>query len=122
MQIESIDLLMALTQEAFDKNIKDLKPTGIVVIDDHVKTGNKLEGQTLYSIHFIEIAEKKYEKTSMINIVALGFLAEICGIIEIKSVRQAMLARVPRMSEEVYTSAFETGLNTANELFKKTEI
>lgn len=118
-KIGSIDLLMALTQEAYDKNIKDLKPTGIVVVDKHVDTRDQLKAQTLYTVRFIEIAKANFDKPSMVNIIALGFLAEICGIIEIGSVRQAMLARVPRMSEDIYTKAFETGLHVADEMFKK---
>jgi 2-oxoglutarate ferredoxin oxidoreductase subunit gamma len=120
-KIKSIDLLMALTQEAFGKNIKDLKANGIVVIDDHVKTGDEVKGKILYSVDFVKIAEAEFGKPSMVNIIALGFLAGICDVIDIRSIRQAMLARVPRMSEEFYTTAFETGLQVADVGFKKSE-
>ena len=117
-RVESVDILLALTQEAFDKNICDLDPTGVIIADSNIMTDGKEPGQVHYSAPFLEIAEAKLGKPSLVNILALGFLAEVCDAVEKKSIRQAILARVPRMSEDIYMGAFETGLSIAAEVLE----
>jgi 2-oxoglutarate ferredoxin oxidoreductase subunit gamma len=118
-KVETIDLLIALTQEAFDKHIKDLGITGIVVTDSHVKTSDEVKGRKVFSVPFMEIAEKECGQPAMVNIVALGFFAEVSDIIDKKSIRQAILARVPKMSEDIYIKAYEIGLKTASQHLDK---
>jgi Pyruvate/2-oxoacid:ferredoxin oxidoreductase gamma subunit len=67
----------------------------------------------VYSAPLIDIAEKECGRPTMVNIVALGFFAEVSGIIDRKSIRQAILARVPKMSESTYVRAYEAGLEAA---------
>jgi len=120
-KIKSVDLLMALTQEAFDKHGKNVKSGGIIVTDETVKINDTYKNQTVYSVPLVDLAESKLRKPAMINIVALGFLAGVCNIIDKKSIQQAILARVPRMLEETYIEAFETGLKTAREIQKNAQ-
>ncbi len=112
-KVDTVDCLMALSQEAFDKYIKDLAPSGIVVTDRHVQIGDEVKDVKVYSVPFMEIAEKECGRPAMVNIVALGFFAEVTGIIDKKSIRQAILARVPKMSESLYIRAYEAGLKAA---------
>ena len=112
-RIDTVDLLIALTQEAYDKSIKDLTPNGIVVADDRIKTGNEIESRKIYSVPFADIAEKECERPSMINIVTLGFFAGVSEIISEKSIRQAILSRAPKTSEAIYMKAYEAGLQAA---------
>jgi len=87
----------------------------MIIADSNIVVDGIEPGQIHYSAPFLEIAKSKLSKPSLINILALGFLAEVCDAIEKKSIRQAILARVPRMSEDIYMSAFETGLQIAAE-------
>ena len=112
-KVESIDLLMVLTQEAYDKSIGELGSEGMVIADKQVRAGNEIAGRLLHSIPFTEIAENECGKPNMVNIVALGFFAAVNSVIERKSIRQAILARVPKMSEREYICAFEAGLRAA---------
>jgi 2-oxoglutarate ferredoxin oxidoreductase subunit gamma len=116
---DAIDMLMVLTQEAYDRSIKDLGPKGIVVLDSRIKTGEEASGRKLYQVPFTEIAEKDCARPGIVNIVALGFFAAVNGIVDTKSIRQAMLARVPKMSEEVYIAAYDAGLKAAREFSVK---
>ncbi|MEW6411438.1 MAG: 2-oxoacid:acceptor oxidoreductase family protein [Candidatus Zixiibacteriota bacterium] len=112
-KIESIDLLMVLTQEAYQKSIGELGPRGVVIADRQVKIGGEIGKRKVFSVPFVEIAEKECGKPNMVNIVALGFFAAVNGVIERKSIRQAILARVPKMSEKEYICAYEAGLTAA---------
>lgn len=112
-KVESVDLLMALTQQAYDKYINDAGAESIVVVDQRVETGENVEGRKLYSVPFAQIAESECGRPAMANIVALGFFAEISSVISEKSIRQAILARVPKTSEDIYIKAYEAGRQTA---------
>ena len=110
---EAIDFLMALTQQAYDKYIKDLQPKGTVVVDSHVKTSDETKDRKVYSVPFLEIAEKECGKPAMVNIVALGFFARVNEAVGKKSIQQAILARIPKNSEDIYIKAYNAGLNAA---------
>lgn len=110
---EKIDLLMVLTQEAFDRNIDDVVGSGTVVADSHLDTAGKVADRQLYTVPFKEIADQECSRPGMVNIVVLGFFAAVCDVVNRKSIRQAILARVPKMSEQLYICAYEAGLKAA---------
>lgn len=118
-KVESVDFLLTLTQEAFDKYAGDCKPNGIVTVDSHIETGDKIEGRKLYSVPFMAIAEEECGRPAMVNIVALGFFAGVSDVISKKSIRQAILSRAPKMSEGIYIKAYEAGLRAAGQLIDK---
>jgi 2-oxoglutarate ferredoxin oxidoreductase subunit gamma len=110
---ESVDFLLALTQEAYDKYATGLLPNAFVVVDAHVTIRHDNKGIKVLSIPLMDIAEKDCGKPSMVNIVALGFFAGTNHIIDKQSIRHAILARIPKRSEEMYIRAFEAGLEAA---------
>jgi len=116
---ESIDFFMALTQKAFDKHMKDMGPDAILVAESQVATGDEAKKRTVYTVPFAEIAERECGRASLVNIVALGFFARVNDVINRKSIRQAILARIPKMSEELYLKAYEAGLQAAEERLKR---
>lgn len=104
---------MALTQQAYDKYIKDLLPDGIAVIDSRIRPSDQPGHKKIYSAPLIEIAEEKCGKQSMVDIVALGFFAGINEIVSKDSIRKAILARIPRNSEDVFMRAYDAGLEAS---------
>lgn len=116
---ETVDFLLAMTQEAYDKNIFDLRPTGTVVVDLAIRTSDESSGRRLFSAPLMNIAEEKCGKSSMANIVALGFFAEVNDVINPKAIRQAIVARIPKKSEHIYIKAYEAGINAAAKLLEK---
>ncbi|UCF05292.1 MAG: 2-oxoacid:acceptor oxidoreductase family protein [bacterium] len=113
-KLQSLDFLMALTQEAYDKYIGDLKPDGTVVAEEHIQTGDEIGGRILYSVPFAEIAEKECQRPPMINIVALGFFAGVNEVVSESAIRQAILSRAPKMSDEIYMQVYEAGYREAS--------
>lgn len=110
---DKIDLLMVLTQEAFDKNIDDVVANGTVVADSGIETSEKTADRQLFVVPFKEIAEQECSRPGMVNIVVLGFFAAVSDVVNRKSIRQAILARVPKMSEQLYICAYDAGLRAA---------
>lgn len=117
-RIDTVDFLMALTQEAYDKYTPDLVPNGILVVNQNVRTNDQATDKKMFSVPFLEIAEEACGRPNMINIVALGFFAQINDVVSGKSIRHAILARIPKKSEDIYMKAYEAGLEAAQELEK----
>ncbi len=110
---DTIDFLMALTQQAYDKYIGDLLPDGVVVIDSRVQPSDQAGSKKIYSAPLIKIAEEKCGKQTMVDIVALGFFAGVNGIVNRDSIRKAILARIPRNSEDDFMCAYDAGLEAS---------
>lgn len=114
-KVDTVDLLLTLTQEAYDKYISDLKPGGILIIDKYVNLPHPDDSIRIHTAPFIDIAEKTLGKSSVVNVMVLGFLAKTCSMIDIKSMRQSILGRVPKMTEDIFIRAFELGLEAATQ-------
>ena len=91
----------------------DLKTDGIIITDSNVATGATATGRSVYLAPLTEIAEKECGRASLVNIVALGFIAQVCTIVREESICHAILARVPKMAEEEYIKAFQAGSKAA---------
>ncbi len=111
-----LDLLLSLTQESCAKYSSDLKKGGILIIDSGmVKELPKGEFK-VYSLPITDIATEKVGKAVVTNIVALGILTRIAGVISEESVKKAILARVPKGTEELNMKAFDEGFRAGSEL------
>lgn len=119
---EMTDFFLALTQRAFDKHAKDAGPESVLVTESRIDVGDAIRGRKLYSAPFAEIAKRECGRSSMANIVALGFFARMNNLIDQNSIRKAILGRIPKLSEECYIKAYEAGLKAAeNALGEDTE-
>ena len=112
----NIDLLLALTQESVNKYHVDLKDGGILLVDEEscpeVPEGN----YRVYRVPIIRIAREDVGKVLVANIVALGIITELAQVISREAVESAILARVPKGTEELNLSAFRAGLEAASSL------
>ncbi len=114
----NIDLLMALTQEACDKYIIDLKDEGLLIVDSS-RVKKVPEGKfKVFSLPILETAQKKIGKLIVANIVALGAIVEISKVVSDKAIENAVLARVPRGTEELNRRALEAGMQLGSKAGK----
>ncbi len=111
-----LDLLLSLTQESCTKFSKDLKDDGILIIDSEMVTEPPEGSFRIFAAPITSIAAKKVGKVVVTNIVALGILTRLSGIVTEESMRKAILARVPKGTEEVNMKAFDEGWKAAEEL------
>jgi 2-oxoglutarate ferredoxin oxidoreductase subunit gamma len=111
-----LDIVLALTQEACDKYSGDLKPEGILLVDeDAVKQLPQGEFR-IWRAPVIRSAQEKLGRAIVANIVALGIITRAAGVVSEEAVRNAILARVPKGTEKVNVEAFEIGLALADEM------
>ena len=114
----NLDLLLALTQVSCAKYSKDLKEGGILIVDSGLVSELPPGNFRVYRAPITEIAVKKIGKAVVTNIVAVGILTKIAGIVSEDAVRKAILARVPKGTEELNMKAYEEGLKAAAELLE----
>jgi len=109
----AVDLLLALTQAAADKYGHDLKPSGILVVDSSkvvtVPSGNF----AVHRLPIIETAKDTVGKAMVANIVSLGVIAGLSKVVSRDAIEQAVLARVPKGTEELNRRALEAGFALA---------
>jgi 2-oxoglutarate ferredoxin oxidoreductase subunit gamma len=112
-----LDLLLAMNQKSCDSFYFDLKPKGMLVVDSTFVT--QTPTTRAIRIPFTEIARKQLGKEMVANIVALGAIATLTGIVSQKAIKAAVLARVPPGTEELNTKALQLGSKEARSVLKK---
>lgn len=112
-KVQSPDIVLSLTQVASDKYIKTVSPDGIVIVDDSIELPADLRAGKVYKLPILGTAAEKLGKSIVANIVAIGLLAELTGIVSRESVEKAVLARVPKGTEDLNKAALNEGYELA---------
>lgn len=108
------DLVLAMTQKAADKYYTDLNPKGILVLDDSL-VPNTPDFPQVIRIPITHLAIEKCGKPLFANIVALGALVKITGLVKLETVKKAVAHRVPPHTVEQNMKALQVGYDAATE-------
>jgi len=109
-----LDLLLALTQEACDKYFGDLKENGTLVVDSVMVT--QVPTKKFYGFPFMRLAKEEIGHVMVANVIALGAIAELTGIVTPESLKKVVLGRAPRGTEEKNQKALELGFSIAKKV------
>lgn len=113
-----LDLLVALSQRAYDKNKAYLKHDGILIMDsDNVKLER---GRVAHRFPMTEIARNKIKSPLSVNMVALGAIAALDGAVKLESIRKSLQARVPSGTKKQNLAALMAGYEAAKEPVQST--
>lgn len=110
-KVEKADILLSLTQVAFDKYKDSLKEDGILVVDSSIKVPEGLKAKKIVSAPILKTASDVVGKSMVANIVALGVIQELSNIVTKEQLEEAVLNRVPRGTEELNRKALAEGYN-----------
>ena len=106
------DVLLAMNQKSLDVFLNDLKPGGLLLVDaDLVK---EAPANRVLALPFTRIAGE-LGRVMVANIVALGALVQLTGAVSLESLTAAVLARVPKGTEDLNKKALAAGVNAAKE-------
>jgi 2-oxoglutarate ferredoxin oxidoreductase subunit gamma len=103
-----LDLLLAMSQSAYEENFKFLKPAGVLLIDSTYVTVEGREDAIV--IPLSRIARDKFGRENVANIIALGAITQVFPQVSTKSMEKAVLNRVPKAYIELNKNAFEEGV------------
>ena len=113
--VRKCDVLLAMSQSALNKYLKDLKEDGTLLIDESmVKEVPKIKAK-VFTIPATEIAETRLKSKICANMIMLGALVRATGIMSQQAVEKAILQSVPKEAQKVNIKGFRVGL----ELVKK---
>jgi 2-oxoglutarate ferredoxin oxidoreductase subunit gamma len=105
----SLDLLLALTQESVEAYLKDVKPGGIVLVDSALVGAVPDGSYRVVRLPIVETARNKVGKVISANLVAVGIIAGLIGVVSVSAIESAIKARVPRGTEDFNLRAFHAG-------------
>ncbi len=109
----AIDCMLALTQEACTKYHGDIKDDGILLVDSDEVTELPEGKFKITSLPIINTARNELGKIIVANIIALGVMTELTGIVTHESIEKAVLARVPKPFLELNKKALQLGFEMA---------
>ena len=107
----ALDLLLAMSQDAYDEHYQFLKPEGILIIDSTYVS--QPADAPVYAIPCTRIAREKLGRENVANIVALGAITQLFPHISAAAMEKAVLSRVPKQFVELNKKAFQAGIDAA---------
>jgi len=106
-KVSEPNVFLALTEEAYKKYNHDLHKDGILIIDSSIE---KPRGSyKILHLPILDVAHKKIGKSIVANIVALGALTVATDVVSRESIEKAVLARVPKGTEDLNKKALHEG-------------
>lgn len=105
------DLLLAMTQEAYDKYYKDIKKDSTVIVDSFYVT--KLKRKDVVSVPISQLARDELGSELYANTVSLGIIVSLTNVVSRDSIERAILARAPKGTEENNKKALRIGFDAA---------
>lgn len=110
---QAIDFQLSLTQESCTKYYKDIKPNGVLLVDSDFVKDVPQGSFKVVRLPIIRTASEEIGKAFVANIVALGAITALTGKVSYESVEKAVLARVPKGTEELNKRALKAGFDLA---------
>ena len=108
-----VDVLLALTQEAADTYSWDLKPDAWIVVDSDLVSHPP--SSRAAALPFTAVARDKLNKPMVANVVALGAILQLTGVVSKSALEKALLARVPKGTDALNKKALATGMKLAKQ-------
>ncbi len=108
-KVVSPNLVLALTQVASDKYAHTVDLEGTLVVDDTIVLPATINAKRVVKLPIIQTAIDKVGRNIVANIVAIGLITELTQVVSKESVEKAVLARVPKGTEDLNRKALSEG-------------
>jgi 2-oxoglutarate ferredoxin oxidoreductase subunit gamma len=116
--VDSPDVLIALSQEAFTRFSPGLKRGGMLIVEsDLVRVEGIAESIRVFSIPATRLAEELGRKI-VLNVVMVGFFAAVTGLLSPEAYRKGIADSVPPKVLDLNIRAFEKGFEFGKKLLE----
>lgn len=117
--ISSPQILVSMSQEAYEKYVPNLVKNGTLIIDkDLVKITNSRDDIRSYAIPSTRFAEALGNRI-IANLVMLGFFTSITKIVSAEAMKKALPGLVPERFLELNIKAFDKGYEYGEDILKQ---
>ena len=118
-KVTQADLLLCMSQESCDKYFYDIKQDGALIVD--TRYVSRVPTSRAYQVDITGLAVDATGRAITANVVALGLIVGLTGIVSRQAIEMAVAARAPRGTEELNLKALAAGLEEAERLRSRPE-
>lgn len=109
------DILLVMSQEALSKYAGKLSAGGTLIVDSTYIQDAPPTAARVFAMPYSRIAKESLGKEMVANVVALGALAALTGIVSKESLQSALMSRIPPGTEALNQKALELGWQSARQ-------
>lgn len=113
------DILLALTQKACDKYSQNLKEDGLLLVDSTYVLNIPLFSGKIYQYPITKDAINILGNQLVANIISLGIIVQITGIVTKDALRKALQARIPERIIDLNKKALDYGFQIGEKLINQ---
>ena len=111
--VMAADCLVAMSQGAYEKFLSDLKPDGLVVMDDpHVRASENAVHRSA-AVPATNLAVKELNSKQVANVLMLSAVTALTGAVSREALIRAIRENVPERFIEINLKAVEIGFRAA---------
>ena len=118
-KVRKCDILVAMSQSALDKHLKDLKENSVLFVDESMVEKVPEINAKVFKVPATRVAETELKLRIFANVVMLGTLTKITGVVSEKSVEKAIIDSVPKEAIEKNVEGFKKGIQLLDEKTKR---
>lgn len=111
--VRKCDVLVAMNQEALDRNIQDLKENSTLIIDNSVAKNVPEIKARIVKVPATQTAETEFGEKLYANMIILGVLATITKIVDRESMMKAFEDAFSKKTLDKNIEAFDRGMQLA---------
>lgn len=115
-KVTDADLILCMSQEAYDRYAPELGEGGIILVDDSLVDQYDADSPAVKPVSITGLAEKEVGRVIVANMVALGVLVTLTSVVSMEAVTRAIENSVPPGTEEMNLKAFRLGVAAAEKL------
>jgi len=115
-----VDLLLAMNQEACDSFCWDLKPGALAIVDKDLVSHPP--SSRAVALPFTSVAREKLKRVMMANVVALGAISALTGLVTRRSLERSLLNRLPSGTHELNKKALRLGAELVKDIPSKQRV
>ena len=105
------DILVAFSQQGYNSVSNTLKDIGVLIYESDLVQPKSTKN--MFGIPATRLAKEKFNKTTSINMIFLGFLVSKTGVVSIDSLIKAVEESVPKGTEKENVEAVKLGFNSS---------
>jgi 2-oxoglutarate ferredoxin oxidoreductase subunit gamma len=113
--VRKCDVLIAMNQDAVEKDLKDLKEDGILLVDGSTVKNVLMTNARIFKVSATQIAENSFGGKLYANMIMLGALTEITKIVSEHFVKLAIKDSVAENAVATNFKAFKKGEKTVSQ-------
>jgi len=111
------DIVVALSQEAYRKFGKTIRPDGLLIVDEE-RVETEPDSRAV-KVPVVRLSRELTGRAITANTISLGVLVGLSGVVSRDAIEKAIAARAPKGTEEMNRKALEAGFAVAEQVAQK---